>query len=36
MNGANDETLVATIDNPAIYTTALTPTQVAAHYAAGR
>jgi hypothetical protein len=36
MNGANDETLVASIDNPAIYTTALTPTQVAAHYAAGR
>jgi hypothetical protein len=36
MNGANDETLVASIDNPAIYTTALTPAQVAAHYSAGR
>jgi signal peptidase I len=36
MSGASDATLVSSIDNAAIYSTALSPSQVAAHYAAGR
>jgi len=36
MAGVTDATLVSSIDNPAVYTTALSATQVAAHYAAGR
>ncbi|HWH97379.1 MAG TPA: LamG-like jellyroll fold domain-containing protein [Pseudolysinimonas sp.] len=37
MSGATDATLVSSIDNAAVYsTTALSATQVAAHYAAGR
>jgi hypothetical protein len=36
MAGVNTPTLASSIDNPAIYSTALTATQVAAHYAAGR
>jgi signal peptidase I len=36
MSGVDDATLVSSIDNAAVYTTALTASQVAAHYAAGR
>lgn len=36
MPGVSDATLVSSIDNAAVYTTALSATQVAAHYAAGR
>jgi signal peptidase I len=36
MAGVDDATLVSSIDNAAVYPTALTATQVAAHYAAGR
>jgi signal peptidase I len=34
--GVTDATLVSSTDNAAVYTTALSATQVAAHYAAGR
>jgi signal peptidase I len=36
MTGVADATLVSSIDNAAVYSTALSATQVAAHYAAGR
>jgi len=36
MTGVDDATLVSSVDNAAVYPTALTATQVAAHYAAGR
>lgn len=36
MAGVTDATLVSSIDNAAVYTTALSATRVAAHYAAGR
>lgn len=36
MSGVSDATLVSSIDNAAIYTTALSAAQVSAHYAAGR
>jgi signal peptidase I len=36
MAGVDDATLASSIDNAAVYPTALTATQVAAHYAAGR
>jgi signal peptidase I len=36
MAGVDDATLVSSIDNAAVYTTALSAAQVAAHYAAGR
>jgi signal peptidase I len=36
MSGVSDATLVSSVDNAAIYLAALSPSQVAAHYAAGR
>ncbi|GHF05122.1 LamG-like jellyroll fold domain-containing protein [Pseudolysinimonas yzui] len=36
MSGVLDATLVSSIDNAAVYTTALSASRVAAHYAAGR
>jgi hypothetical protein len=36
MAGVLDATLVSSIDNAAVYTTALSASRVAAHYAAGR
>ncbi|MGB3910878.1 MAG: LamG-like jellyroll fold domain-containing protein [Pseudolysinimonas sp.] len=36
MAGVSDATLASSIDNAAVYSTALSPAQVAVHYAAGR